>query len=50
MQRMTFWLWAVLAGAALQLSSLTTDYFISEGKAQSAWICLLYTSPSPRDS
>lgn len=44
MQRMTFWLWLVLAGAALQLSSLTTDYFIFEGKTQSAWMGLPTTA------
>lgn len=38
MRNITVWLWLVLAGAALQLSSLTTDYFVYEGEAQSAWM------------
>lgn len=44
MQKITVWLWLVLAGAALQLSSLTTDYFMYEGKAQSAWMGLPTTA------
>lgn len=44
MRNMTGWLWLVLAGAALQLSSLTTDYFVFEGKAQSAWMGLPTTA------
>ncbi len=44
MRNITVWLWLVLAGAALQLSSLTTDYFMYEGKAQSAWMGLPTTA------
>lgn len=44
MHRITAWLWLVLAGAALQLSSLTTDFFMHDGEAQSAWMGLPTTS------
>lgn len=44
MRNITVWLWLVLAGAALQLSSLTTDYFVYEGEAQSAWMGLPTTA------
>jgi len=44
MERITAWLWLALAGAALQLSSLTTDFFMHGGEAQSAWMGLPTTS------
>lgn len=44
MHRITVWLWLALAGAALQLSSLTTDFFMHDGEAQSAWMGLPTTS------
>lgn len=44
MRNITMGLWIVLAGVALQLGSLTTDYFSYQGKAQSAWMGLPTTA------
>lgn len=44
MRKITIGLWLVLAGAVLQLGSLTTHYFSYLGKPQSAWMGLPTTA------
>ena len=44
MRNITMGLWLVLAGVALQLGSLTTDYFSYQGERQSAWMGLPTTA------
>ncbi len=44
MRNITMRLWLVLAGVALQLGSLTTDYFSYQGERQSAWMGLPTTA------
>ena len=44
MARMTTWLWVALAGAALQLVALGSDFYTVKGEAKDAWLGIPHAS------
>ena len=44
MTRMTTWLWVGLAGAALQLVALGSDFYTVKGEAKDAWLGIPHAS------
>ena len=44
MGNLTIWLWLALCGAALQLTSLGTHFYLYEGKSKDAWQGIPHTS------
>ena len=44
MTRMTTWLWVALAGSALQLVALGSDFYIAKGETKDAWLGIPHTS------
>lgn len=44
MQRVTLWLWLTLAGSALQLVALFSDFYVVEGQVRDAWFGIPHAS------